>query len=57
MHEDGEYTQENTIVISLIDVKKKLIHEIAKELCALFHQESVLITEGHIRSYYVSEKL
>ena len=57
LHEDGEYTQEKSIVISLIDVKKNLINDIAKELCILFHQESVLITEDHVRSYYVSEKL
>ncbi len=57
LHEDGEYTQEKSIVISLIDVKKDLINDIAKELCILFHQESVLITEDHVRSYYVSEKL
>ena len=57
LHEDGEYTQEKSIVISLIDVKKDLINDIAKELCVLFHQDSVLITEDHVRSYFVSEKL
>lgn len=57
MHEDGEYTEELTIVISLIDVKKELINEIAKELCVLFHQESVMITEDHVKTYFVSESV
>lgn len=57
MHDDGEYTEEKSIVISLIDVKKNLINNIAKDICILFHQESVLITEDHVRSYYVSETL
>lgn len=57
MHEDGEYTEETTIVISMIDVKKELVNEIAKDLCVMFRQESVMITEDHVRTYFVSEKI
>ena len=57
MHEDGKYTQELSIVISMIDVKKNVVNEIARDLCVMFHQESVLITEGFVRAYFVSEKL
>ena len=57
MHEDGRYTEEATLVISLIDVDKELINEIAKDLCAFFHQESVLITEGRIRAYFINQPL
>lgn len=57
IHEDGEYTQELSIVLSMIDVKKDLINEIAKDLCVLFHQESVMITEDHVRAYFISESL
>lgn len=57
IHEDGEYTQETSIVVSMINVKKDLINEIAKDICVLFRQESVLITEDHVRAYCVSEKL
>ncbi len=57
MHENGSYTQENTLVISLIDVAEGTIREMAKDLCVFFHQESVLITEGHIRAYFINEKL
>ena len=55
MHEDGEYTEELSIVISMLNVKKELINGIAKDLCVLFHQESVMITEEHVRAYFVSE--
>ena len=57
MHEDGQYTEETTLVISLIDVDNKIVNEIAKDLCAFFHQESVLITEGRVRAYFVNETL
>ena len=56
-HEDGQYTQETTLVISLIDVDPATVNEIAKDLCVFFHQESVLITEDTVRAYYVNEKL
>ena len=57
IHESGEYTKESTLVLTLIDTDKTLVNEIAKDLCLFFHQESVLITEGIVRAYYVSETL
>ena len=57
IHESGEYTKETTLVLTLIDADKTIVNEIAKDLCTFFHQESVLITEGIVRAYYVSESL
>ncbi|MBR3200413.1 MAG: hypothetical protein IKG17_03640 [Mogibacterium sp.] len=57
IHESGEYTRETTLVLTLIDVNRVTVNEIAKDLCMFFHQESVLITESIVRSYYVSETL
>lgn len=57
IHENGDYTRENSLVLTLIDADKKIVNEIAKDLCAFFHQESVLITESAVRSYYISESL
>ena len=57
LHEDGRFTQENSLVLSLIDADKTTINEIAKDLCAFFHQESVLITENAVRAYYINETL
>lgn len=54
-HENGDYTQEQTLVLSLIDVDKDIAESIAKDLCAFFHQESVLMTESMVRAYYVKE--
>lgn len=55
IHENGEYTTETSLVLTLIDAERSTVHEIAKDLCAFFHQESVMITEGQISTYYVSE--
>lgn len=57
IHDSGEYTKENTLKLTLIDIEKKRVEEIAKDLCAFFHQESVLITESTIHSYYVRESI
>ena len=57
IHENGDYTRETTLVLTLIDVNKNIVNEIAKDLCTFFHQESVLITESIVRTYYVSESL
>lgn len=57
IHENGEYTQENTLVLTLIGVEKEIIEEIAKDLCVFFRQESVLITAEHVETYSISGKL
>ena len=56
-HENGDYTQEQTLVLSLIDAKEHVAEYIARDLCAFFHQESVLITESMVRAYFVKEEL
>ena len=57
MHDDGRYTQEKTLVISLIDVDNDVINEIAKDLCAFFNQESVMVTELPARTYFVKDSI
>ena len=57
IHENGEYTRETSLILTLIGADKTLVNEIAKDLCTFFHQESVLITESRVRSYYVSESV
>ena len=54
-HDDGTYTQENSLIITLIDVDRKLIEEMSKDLCVFFHQESVMITESDVTTYYIRE--
>ena len=55
-HEDGRYTEELTLVLSLIDVERKTANGIAKALCDYFNQESVLITEDQVRAYFVTDE-
>ena len=56
-HENGDYTQEKTLVLCLLDPQDGIVDAIARDLCAFFHQESVLITESEVRSYYIKEQL
>ena len=56
-HETGEYTNETSLVLVLIGVEQETVNEIAKDLCAFFNQESVLITENSIRAYFIHESL
>lgn len=56
-HESGELTQENTLLITLIDVDDKIVDEIAKDLCVFFHQESVMITYEHAKVRFIKESL
>ena len=57
MHENGQYTEERTLILSLIDVDKEIINSIAEDLCVFFHQESVLITEDRVRAYYIHQSV
>lgn len=57
IYESGEYARETSLVLTLIDVEKAVVNDIAKDLCAFFRQESVLVTESEIQAYFVSEKL
>lgn len=53
-HEDGEYVEEKTLVLTLIDVEWDTIRKMAKDLCGLFNQESILVTEDSVRGCYVN---
>ena len=52
-HDDGTYVEENT----LLDVDKEIIQEIAQDLCAFFHQESVMVTSSKSEMYFVRETI
>ena len=53
IHDDGEYTEEKTIVLTFIDVDKATVESIAQHLCELFNQESVLITIGLVKTQMI----
>ena len=56
-HEDGRYTEENTLSLMLMDVPEETVLEIAKDLCAFFHQESVMVTTAPCKTVFVQENL
>ena len=50
-HDDGSWVEENTLLVTLIGTPKKTVYKIAKELCTLFHQESVMITANSVLQF------
>ena len=56
-HDDGEYTEETSFILVLINADQKVVNEIAKDLCTFFHQESVLVTQNHIDGYFIRGNL
>ena len=56
-HEDGRYTEENTLMLSLLNVSEQTVTEIAKDLCAFFHQESVMVTFSPVSVIFIQEAL
>lgn len=56
-HEDGRYTEENTLMLTLIDVPEQIATDLAKDLCAFFHQESVMVTSSPTSVVFIKERL
>lgn len=56
-HEDGTYVEEKTLVLTLLDISETTIQEIARDLCAFFHQESVMVTYSDCDVVFISETL
>ena len=56
-HEDGQYTEENSFVLVLIDADSNIVQEIARDLCTFFRQESVLVTENRVDGYFIYQEI
>ena len=54
-HEDGSYVEEKTLALTLMDIPKDTVAEIAKDLCSFFHQESVMVTDSAAEVYFIKE--
>ncbi len=50
----GVQMTETRIYIGLNDAGKDTVQGIAKDICTLFHQESVLVTENEIDGYFIN---
>jgi len=56
-HEDGHYTEENSLRLTLMNVPEQEVMEIAKDLCVFFNQESVMVSSSPTSTIFVNEKL
>ena len=56
-HEDGRYTEENTLMLKLMNVPEETVMELAKEFCVLFNQESVMVTTSPTTVVFVKDTL
>ena len=56
-HDDGSWTEEQTLLVTLIGVPEDTVYEIAKDLCVFFNQESVMITGTAVHSFSIRDDL
>lgn len=56
-HDDGRYTEENTLQLMLLNAEEATVTEIAKDLCAFFHQESVMVTKSVCSVIFIRDSL
>ncbi len=54
-HENGTYVEETTLALLLMDTPQETIMEIAKDLCAFFNQESVMVTSSPCSVVFVKD--
>ena len=56
-HEDGSYVEETSLKLLILGEDIELVREIAKDLCAFFHQESVMVSTSEAEVHFVKESL
>ncbi len=56
-HENGMYVEEMTLALTMMNVPMETVNEIAKDLCAFFNQESVMVTSAPCSVVFVKENL
>ena len=56
-YEDGRYTDENALMLRLIDVPEQIVTELAKDICVFFNQESVMVTTSPTSVIFIQEKI
>lgn len=56
-HENGMYVEETTLSLLLINTPEETVMEIAKDLCAFFNQESVMVTTSPCSVVFVKEDI
>lgn len=54
---DSTFVNENSLCITLVGAEDALADEIAKDICAFFNQESVMVIRDNVECRFISEKL
>ena len=52
-HEDGDYVEEQTLVLTLLDIDDDVIDQVADDLCTFFRQESVMVVRSEAEVRFV----
>ena len=56
-HEDGSYVEETSLKLLILGEDIALVREIAKDVCAFFHQESVMIQSSPAEVCFIHEDI
>ena len=56
-HEDGSYVEETSLKLLILGEDIELVREIAKDLCAFFHQESVMVVFSDAEVEFIQETI
>ena len=56
-HEDGSYVEEASLKLLILGEDIELVREIAKDLCAFFHQESVMVVFSDAEVEFLQESI
>ncbi len=52
-HDDGSWVEENSLMVTLLNVPEDTVYSIARDICEKFHQESVIIVMDIVVDYNV----
>ena len=55
--EDGRYTEENGLMLRLIDVPEQTVTELANDICVFFNQESVMVTTTPTSVVFIKDSI
>ena len=56
-HEDGTYVEETTLALMLMNTPEETVIDIARDLCAFFNQESVMVTTAPCSVVFVKDAI
>ncbi len=57
VHQDGRYVLENSLAVSIIGLSRKVVDEVAKDLCSFLQQECVLIAQDKVALRTISDSI